>query len=754
MLVVAMSTVAEARQPSGAVTGWIIDQTGGRLAGVVVTLRDDAHSRSWTAITDARGTYRVEAIAPGRYDVAFSLIDFAAARRTDVEVRPGETTELAETVLHLSLSASVVATGRGIADSASQGALTATQLETRPVLRAGELVEGVPGLIVSQHSGEGKANQFYLRGFNLDHGTDFAATVAGVPVNMPTHAHGQGYIDLNFLIPELVSGVQFTKGPYFAEEGDFSAAGAAHINYATALEGPAMHVSGGGQGWGRVFAAASPSVAGGHLLAAVEFNRNDGPWERGDDYRRRNGVLRYTRGDAQNGWSLTGMTYQAAWNSTDQVPQRAIVTGRLSRFGALDRSNGGDTYRHTLAFNVQRSRQRSLTRVTGFVLGYGVDLFSNFTYFLDDPENGDQFEQVDRRLVAGLHVSHAWRTRWGSRSVEHRAGVQLRNDHIGAVGLYATRARVRHDTIRVDRVVQSSGGLWGSTNVHWADWLRTSAGLRADGYRFRVDASRPENGGRDTAGLVSPKLGVVLGPWRGTEWYVNAGYGFHSNDARGTTIAVEPRSGDPVDRVAPLVRARGAEVGLRTVLIPRVQTTLSIWRLDSDSELRFVGDAGTTEPGRPSRRHGVEWSTSASLRPWLVLDADVAWSRAGFTDDHPAGREIPGSVGRVASIGMSVDRNRTPFGSVRWRHLGPRPLIEDASIRSRSTSLVNATAGMRLSKRLALVANAFNLFDSRASDIDYFYTSRLPGEPREGVGDVHTHPAVPRTVRVALEISY
>jgi hypothetical protein len=332
--------------------------------------------------------------------------------------------------------------------------------------------------------------------------------------------------------------------------------------------------------------------------------------------------------------------------------------------------------------------------------------------------------------------------------------VQLRNDHIGAVGLYATRARVRHDTIRVDRVVQSSGGLWGSTNVHWADWLRTSAGLRADGYRFRVDASRPENGGRDTAGLVSPKLGVVLGPWRGTEWYVNAGYGFHSNDARGTTIAVEPRSGDPVDRVAPFVRVRGAEVGLRTVLIPRVQTTLSIWRLDSDSELRFVGDAGTTEPGRPSRRHGVEWSTSASLRPWLVLDADVAWSRAGFTDDHPAGREIPGSVGRVASIGMSVDRNRTPFGSVRWRHLGPRPLIEDASIRSRSTSLVNATAGMRLSKRLALVANAFNLFDSRASDIDYFYTSRLPGEPREGVGDVHTHPAVPRTVRVALEISY
>jgi hypothetical protein len=765
------TAVVAARGPTGAMDGWIADQTGGRLAGVIVTLRSASDGRSWETVSDATGTYHVDGLEPGRYHVAFSLIDFAIARRANVDVRADETTYLAETVLPVSLSASLIVSAResfrnlaqvenpaaslmAIAESASQGAVTAAQLEARPLLRAGEVVESIPGLVVSQHSGEGKANQFYLRGFNLDHGTDFAATVAGVPVNMPTHAHGQGYLDLNFLIPELVSGVQFSKGPYFAEEGDFSAAGAAHINYTHRLDAPIMQVSGGGHGWQRAFAAASPKVAGGHLLGAVEFNRNDGPWERGDDYRRRNGVLRYTHGDSQNGWSLTGMTYEAEWNSSDQVPQRAVVAGRLPRFGAIDSSNGGSTYRHTAGFDWQRSRPRSLTRANGFVLGYGADLFSNFTYFLDDPENGDQFEQVDRRVASGADASHAWQTRWATRPVEHRAGVQLRNDRIGTIGLHATRARIRHRTIRLDAVDQTTGGVWGSSKVHWTDWLRTTVGVRADAYRFRVNANHPENSGRSAAGIVSPKVGIVLGPWRKTEWYVNAGHGFHSNDARGATITVDPRTGDAVDRVAPLVRARGAEVGLRSVLIPGVQTTLSLWRLDLDSELLFVGDAGTTEPGRPSHRHGIEWSAYASLRPWLSLDADFAWSIGRFDDDHPSGREIPGSVGRVASLGIAIDRDRTLFGSFRWRYLGPRPLIEDASVRSHSTSLANATAGIRLSKRLALVTSAFNLFDSRASDIDYFYPSRLPSEPSEGFHDIHTHPAVPRTIRIALQMSY
>ncbi|MGH9346202.1 MAG: TonB-dependent receptor [Vicinamibacterales bacterium] len=773
-LILAFTVFAAARvqaaAPAGAVAGTVVDQTGGGLSGVTVTLRDEGRTQSLEAVTGAGGTYRFPTVEPGAYEVAFTLIDFATTRRTGIDVQPGRTAT-ADAVLHLSLNAQVTVTGRrsfrnlaevedpgaslvGIAEAASQGAVTAEQLEARPIMRAGEVVESVPGLLVSQHSGEGKANQFYLRGFNLDHGTDFAATVAGVPMNLPTHAHGQGYTDLNLLIPELVSGVQFRKGPYFAEDGDFSAAGAIHVNYANALDGPIVAVSGGGHGWARALAAVSPRVGAGHLLAAVEVNRNDGPWERGDDYRRTNGILRYTHGDSQNSFSLTGMSYQANWNATDQVPQRAILDGRLPRFGAIDLSNGGDTYRHSVALDLQRSRSRSLTRATGFVAGYGVNLFSNFTYFLDNLEHGDQFEQEDRRIIGGVRASHAWQTRWGTRPVEHRTGVQLRNDHIGTVGLHATAARARLTSVREDRVVQTSAGLWGQTEVQWASWVRTTTGVRADGYRFRVDAGRPENGGREAAGLVSPKFGAVLGPWRKTEWYVNAGYGFHSNDARGATIVVDPRTGEAADRVTPLVRARGAEIGLRSVLLPRVQTTVALWRLGLDSELLFVGDAGTTEPGRPSHRHGVEWSTYTSLRPWLALDADLAWSRARFRDDDPAGREISGAVARVASVGVSIDRDRRLFGTLRWRHLGPRPLVEDGSVRSRATSLVNAAAGTRLSKRLALVVESFNLFNSRASDIDYFYTSRLPGEPLDGVDDVHTHPAVPRTVRVALRVAY
>lgn len=749
--------------------GSVVDRTGGALAGVVVTLRDHRRGRAQESVTDVAGRYRIEAVDAGEYQIAFTLIDFATTQQ-HVIVRPGQTAT-ADSVLQLSLSARVTVTGRrtfrnlaevgnpggsllGIADAASEGAVTGRQLETRPIMRAGEVVETVPGVMVSQHSGEGKANQFYLRGFNLDHGTDFAATVAGVPVNMPTHGHGQGYLDLNFLIPELVSGVQFRKGPYFAEEGDFSAAGAAHINYANVLDAPMMQISGGGQGWARIFAAASGRAAGGHLLAAIEVNRNDGPWDRGDDYRKRNGLLRYTRGDAQNGWSLTGLSYQADWRSTDQIPRRTIDDGRLSRLGTVDLSDGGDTYRHSIALDVQRSGHRSLTRATGYALGYGVNLFSNFTYFLEDPENGDQFEQVDRRIVTGLRVSHARQARLGHRPVEHRAGIQLRSDHIGTVGLHATRARLRVETVREDRVLQTAGGAWGQTEVQWADWLRTTTGVRADGYQFRVDAGRRANDGRETAGLVSPKLAVVLGPWHDTEWYVNAGYGFHSNDARGVTISVDPRSGEAVERVTPLVRARGAEIGLRTVVVPKVQMTLAAWRLALDSELLFLGDAGTTDAGRPSRRHGIEWSAYASLRPWLTVDADVAWSRGRFEDDDPSGREIPGSVARVASLGVAVDRNRPLFGSVRLRHLGPRPLTEDGRIRSRATSLVNATLGARLSKRVSLVADAFNVFDSRVGDIDYFYTSRLPGEPAAGIDDVHTHPAIPRTVRVGVQLSY
>jgi hypothetical protein len=754
-------------QPPGRVSGRVLDQTGAALPGVAVELILD--SGEVATVTDEAGGYSFASVPPGNAELVFRLLNFSVVRRQVVVA--GGASVTADVVLMLSLSADVVVTGTrtfrnvadvadpaaslvGIAAAASQGAITAVQLDARPVMRAGEVLETVPGLIVSQHSGEGKANQYYLRGFNLDHGTDFSTTVAGVPVNTPTGAHAHGYADASFLIPELVSGVQFKKGPYFADEGDFSAAGAANVNYLNQLDQPMLRVSAGSKGWGRVFAAASPRVAGGYLLGALELNHNDGPWVRPDDYRKVNGVLRFSRGDHRDGFSVTGMGYWADWDATDQVPARAIATGLIQRFGVIDASDGGKADRQSVAAEYQRSMGRSSLRATGFVLRNSLNLFSNFTYFLDDPDHGDQFEQAERRVAAGGRVTYRHLGHFLDWHTESAIGVQLRRDRLDPVGLYRTVTRQRRSATREDDVGQTTIGAYAQTEIEWARTLRTTFGLRVDRYQFSVTSDNPANSGDGSDGLVSPKMGAIFGPWGGTEIYVNAGAGFHSNDARGAAITVDPVTGEAVDRVTPLVRARGAEVGLRTVRLRGLQSTVALWYLGIDSELLFVGDAGTTEAGRPSRRVGIEWTNYARLAPWLTIDADLAFTRARFTDDDPAGTRIPGALDRVISAGVTVEPQRPLFGSLRVRHFGPRPLIEDASVRSNGTTLWNGEIGYRISTRARLVLEAFNLFDAEVSDIDYFYASRLPGEPADGVEDVHFHPALPRSVRFGIQLSF
>ncbi len=577
--------------------------------------------------------------------------------------------------------------------------------------------------------------------------------MAGLPVNLPTNAHGQGYSDLNFLIPELVTGVQFRKGPYAADEGDFSAAGAANINYATVLGHPQIDVSGGGEGWSRALLAASPAVARGHLLAALELNHNDGPWTRPDDYRKVNGVLRYSRGDMRNALSLTAMAYDGRWHSTDQVPDRAIASGLISRFGEIDPADGGRTARYSAIADFEHTSAASLTHATVFASRYRLNLFSDFTYFLDDPERGDQFEQADRRWTTGGRLTHKRDVRWAGRRGENTFGLEVRNDAIPLVGLYHTEARTRLDAIREDRVDEASGAVFAENALRWTPWLRTMAGVRLDGYRFRVDSSDPANSGTRTAGLVSPRGGLVLGPWAKTELYVNAGTGFHSNDARGATITRDPSTGEPANPVTPLVRAKGAEAGIRSVAIPHTQSTLTVWRLDLASELVFAGDAGVTEASRPGRRYGVEWTNYVHVPAGLTVDADVAWSHARFTDVDPAGTAIPGSAGVVASFGVTAE-TRPVFGSVRLRYFGPRPLIEDDHVRSAATGLVNAQVGCRIGRALRVVLDAFNLLEAAASDIDYYYVSRLPGEPADGVADVHSHPTIPRTLRIGMNVEF
>lgn len=766
-LVAVLPLAPASAQTGGVIAGRVVDETGGVLPGVTVDVQSE--TMLLTTVTDGEGRYRIDNVSAGPATVTFKLINFTMVRR-DVSVSPAQPVT-ADAMLTISITADIVVTGTrtfrniaelenpaenlvGVASAASQGAITARQLEARPIMRPAEVLESVPGLIASQHSGEGKANQYYLRGFNLDHGSDFATTLAGIPINMPSSAHYHGYSDTNLLVAELVSGVQYRKGPYFAEDGDFAAAGSANVNYVNRLDRPIASVSIGGQGWGRIFGAASPEIAGGPLLAALELVHNDGPWEMPDDLRKVNAILRYSRGDTRNGFSLTGMGYRADWDSTDQVPQRALDGGLIGRFGHIDPTDGGHTYRYSFAADAQRSTGSTSTRVTGFVLRYGLNLFSNFTYFLEDPEHGDQIEQADRRVAAGGRVTHRRLARLFGRHVEHAAGVQVRHDAVGDIGLFRTVGRHRLDTVRDDGLDQTSFGVFGQTEIEWSRTLRTAIGLRGDVYRFDVRSSNTLNSGREADSMVSPKFTAVLGPWSGTELYVNAGYGFHSNDARGATITVDPISGEPADAVTPLVRARGAEFGVRTVRVRGLQSTVALWYLGFDSELLFIGDAGITEASRPSRRVGVEWANYARINPWLTGELDISFSRARFTDEDPAGSFIPGALDRVVSGAITVEPENRLFGSLRLRHFGPRPLLENAGVSSRSTSIWNGEIGYRLSTRARLSLEGFNLFNSSVSDIDYFYTSRLPGEPLDGVEDIHLHPSLPRTARLSLQMSF
>jgi len=291
----------------------------------------------------------------------------------------------------------------GLAMAGSEGVVSGQRLAAVPLQRPGEVLEMVPGLIVTQHAGDGKANQYFLRGFNLDHGTDFATYVAGVPVNMPTHAHGQGYTDLNFLIPELVDRIRYRKGPYYADEGDFSSVGVARIDYLRKIDGPLAQITVGQNRYGRALLAGSPEVGAGNLLYAVELFTNDGPWEVPENYRKFNGVLRYSQGSRDDGFSVTGMAYRGDWTSTDQVAKRAIDSGYINRFGTLDPTTGGETYRYSLSGDWARRGTDSQSLATIWWLKSGLDLWSNFQYCLNDfaangnCDTGDQFKQSERR---------------------------------------------------------------------------------------------------------------------------------------------------------------------------------------------------------------------------------------------------------------------------------------------------------------------------------------------------------------------
>jgi outer membrane cobalamin receptor len=635
----------------------------------------------------------------------------------------------------------------GTANSANEGTVLKQQLDSRTVYRPGELFETVPGLIVTQHSGEGKANQYFLRGFNLDHGTDLRITVDGMLVNQRSHGHGQGWLDTNFIIPELAGNLQYQKGPYYANQGDFSSAGAVNMSYVDKLPKGILNYGLGQQGFMRGLVAKSHEVGNGNVLYALELLTKDGPWVKHEDFKKFNAVLRYSQDVGPTKFNVTAMGYGGNWNSTDQIPQRAVANGLIPRLGAIDPSDGGEAHRFSLSSALQHASRFGITQLNLYTLHTNLALFSNFTYFLDDPVNGDQFSQIDKRFQSALNVNHVWVNKIAGFDVENTVGVQFQNDVINN-GLLSTKERQTLSTTRRDSINQNSVGIYYQNSIQWLEKFRSVAGVRSDYYWFDVNSHQNVNSGNRYDSMTNPKLSLIFGPWIQTEFYFNYGSGFHSNDARGTTSTVDPKSGDSINPVNPLVRSTGYEVGLRTAIVPGLQASVALFRLDMASELLFVGDAGTTEASRPSKREGLEVSAFYMPNHWLTVDVDYALARARFSDFDPSGNHIPGAINGVGKLAVSVDNIGPLFGSMQWRYFGKRSLIEDNSVQSNHTVTLNGQVGYKIGKNVRMMVQAFNLLNTHAHAIDYYYASRLPGESAAGVDDVHFHPIESRSFRV------
>ncbi len=645
---------------------------------------------------------------------------------------------------------------KGAALSASVGTVTQEQLEHRPLLRPAEVMETVPGLVVTQHSGDGKANQYFLRGFNLDHGTDFASYVDGMPVNMVTHGHGQGYTDLNFLIPELIDSLVYKKGPYYAEEGDFSSAGTGRIALIDRLDHNTFSATVGPDNYRRLLQTGQWQTATGRFLGAAEIQRTDGPWDLEQDLKRDNLVLRYA-GDpvAQNflglknaQTSVTLMAYQAEWTATDQIPERLVKDGTIDRFGYVSDTSGGETHRYSLSLSTQGQWNDADVVARAYVIDYELRLTSNPTYFVGDTVAGDEFTQIDERRIWGGDLQ--WQQvlqDWGELSL----GTHIRYDDIDDVGVGPSQNGHNTSFAARNSVEELALGAYASLITPWTKWLSSSVGVRYDRIAVDVRARQADqNQGDDSDQLVSPKFSLQFGPWKDTELFVNYGHSFHSNDARGVVA--------DTGAVPLFAESQGAEIGFRSAFIQNMQISFALFSLDLDSELVFVGDDGTTEPRGETRREGWELGIYYQPTDWLILDADVTEADAEFrdkVDGHT--QQVPDAVERVMSLGMTVDMDNGWHGGLRWRYLGGRALTEDDSVRSDSTSMINLNLGYQLSPQLSLGLEVINLLDAEDNDITYLYESRTQQELTVGadpVLDQHFHPVEPRTLRATVAYQF
>jgi opacity protein-like surface antigen/outer membrane receptor protein involved in Fe transport len=670
---------------------------------------------------------------------------------------------------------------------ASAMTVSGEDLNARPVTRPGEILEATPGLMTVMHADAGKANQYYLRGWNLDHGTDLATFWDDIPINLPTHAHGQGYTDLNWLIPETVSGLDIRKGPYWADVGDFENAGNLHISVVDTVPHNIESVTIGSFDYQRYLTLGSTPAGGGDLLYAGEFTTYNGPWTSPDDMKKLSGLLRYSQGTATDGFTLTATAYTNTWNSSDQNPLRYYTTGQMDLYGTFDDTDGGNTSRFSLSGRVAQTTDDGSWKANAYLVKYTMNLWNNYSYDTNDPTFGDQFHQHDDRVYGGGGASRTFNGTVFSLPTETVFGLQGRDDEI-ITALNYSYQRLPLAPYIYDHVDEGNAAVYAENTVHWTDWLRTVLGWRGDYYAASVDSMlQPANSGSPRQAIGSPKFRMVLGPFANTEFFVGAGMGYHSNDARSTTLTEVP--GDPTtpESSSPfLVRSRGAEVGVRTKAIPKLDSSISLFYLHQDSELFFDGDTGDTAAGLPSQRTGIEITNDYRPMSWMHIDANLALSRARFlgfdtTQDalyqslagypqaqigNAPGNYVYNAPWMIASGGITLGEQTGWFSETRWRYISSRPLTEDGVFQSPPMNVINAGIGYRFDNGWRIQLDALNLLNSTTDLATYAYGSLLTSDamfamcyptPKipaavcaNGVMDYIYHPIEPLAFRVTL----
>ena len=655
----------------------------------------------------------------------------------------------------------------GTATTASQGSITEQELDLRPVYRVGQLFESVPGLVVTVHSGEGKANQYLTRGFNLDHGTDIANFVDDMPINRPSNAHGQGYSDLNFLMPEIASGLDYTKGPYYAAVGDFGSVASTHLRLANEIPNQ-FAVAGGMFGVYNFFAGGTEHFSDqDRITGGAYYGHLDGPFTHPDDFRKIAATVRYSHGTDNDGYNVTAMYFHGEGNMTTDQPLRAIEQGLIGRFGTLDPTDGSQSERYSLSAHYAATGDSWKLNSSVYFIHGTMILWNDFTHFLNDPVNGDQEMQNETRSTGGGQAAITFEQAAGGIQNELVAGVQLRYDS-EYVDRKHTLRRAPLDYCSVAQPDGSSlqvpmaGGICNADQIHlldlgpyiqdttrWTSWLRTVVGLREEYYRASDHSLTTGFQGSAHQSLFQPKGSLILGPFAATEVYFSAGRGYHSDDVRGVFGTV-PLEGVPgTAGVTPLMApTTGVEVGVRSNFVPKLSLQLALFQQDFDSELTYDADAGQDGASAPSRRQGMEISAEYHPLSWIELNTDVAFSKARYRGDLQAfgldGPFIANAPKFIGSFGVLIDRLGPWFGGLQWRKLGPYPISDgDRDPQDPGYSEINLDVGYKVTPQVKVQLSIFNLFNTRANSSAYFYGSRLQGEPAEGVEGFQVHPIEP-----------